>query len=94
MPGRPAFPGGDIAAADATASHFAFGSAIGFWIHCSTKCRLVVNSSATLPTTLDDTNAAPLAAATLYGPFYRNGVDTHIHVSGAGAASAVIITLV
>jgi hypothetical protein len=93
--GRP-IGGGDgsvVSAADGTGSFVAIPKhARQFWIHSSADSWVDVRSSDDADT-LEDTNAAPIAGGSLYGPFdLQQGVDTHIATAGNGGTATVTIT--
>ena len=84
-----------VAAADATGSFVAIPAhATGFWIHASAATLVDVRDNDDADN-LAEADAAPLAAATLYGPFsVQRGVDRFVAVSGDGGAATVTITFV
>ncbi len=93
---RPIYPGGAVVtAASGVSTATPIANATGFWVHGTTAFWITVNRSATVLNPINATNATPMAAAILYGPFeVMAGYDTHIHVGGNGAVSTVTITLV
>jgi hypothetical protein len=87
--------GSVVAAADATGSFVAIpGHATGFWVIADADAWIDVRDNNTAGD-LDEDNAAPLAASTLYGPFsLQRSVDKYVVVAGNGAAAGVTITFV
>lgn len=94
---RPAFNGPAlIAAADGTdaGTIVSIGGAKGMYVHGSAPFRLKVTGNNTGIGASMATQGSLFVGGFLYGPFYFGGMDSHIHVAGAGGASNVTITLV
>jgi hypothetical protein len=97
MTGRPlgGAAGAFASVVDATGTFIAIpGHATGFWIHCSAAAWIDVRGNNTADS-LAETDAAPLAAGVLYGPFgVQRSIDKYIAVAGRGGAADVTITFV
>jgi hypothetical protein len=97
MAGRPIGGGAGtvVSAASGTGSFVAIpGHATGFYLHASAASFVDVRGNNTADT-LDATDAAPVAAGVLYGPFQiAMGRDKFIAVAGNGGAATVTITFV
>lgn len=97
MAGRPLGGGAGtvVSAVSGTGSFVAIpGHATGFWVVASAPTFIDVRANNTADT-LDLTDAAPIAASVLYGPFeVHRGIDKYIAVAGNGGAATVTITFV